>query len=186
MLLKSILIILGCLSLATLSIAGNFTDGCNELANAFASHENGDYNDLSQCENNENGEVDYIIVGWVNNEEVAQQYINEIGKLKEIRTICLYDVVFEGMNFEPLKKIKTLQKIVIDMYKNKPLTKFPETFYELTNLKSLYIEAQRITSISDKIGNLKNLEILGFYNIPITKIPSVKSVILMLPNSQKV
>ena len=60
MLLNIIFVVLGLLSTATLSFANHFTDGCNDLANAFAAHENGSYNDLSKCENNENGEVDYM------------------------------------------------------------------------------------------------------------------------------
>jgi len=171
MLLNIIFVVLGLLSTATLSFANHFTDGCNDLANAFAAHENGSYNDLSKCENNENGEVDYIIISWVKNEKVAQHHINEICKLKEIRILNLYDVVFEGMDFEPLKNIKTLEEITIDMYKNKPLKKIPEVFYELTNLKSLTIEAQEINSVSEKIGNLYNLEYLALYDMPIASLP---------------
>jgi len=175
MYLKNILKAFGGLFLATLTFAvtdgRDFSGECDELAKTFASHKGGNYSDLFQCGMNDDGKVNYIIVGDVPSEKVGNQYIEDISKLKALNNLCLYNVVFEGMNFEPLKNAPSLEKINIDVYKFKPLTEIPETFYSLTNLTSLAISVQKITKISDKIGDLENLESLHITSTPITEIP---------------
>jgi len=170
--LRFIIKAIGLLSFVTTSYAKWDSKACDDLANTFASHPDGDYNDLSQCRVNENGEVDYIIVGYCNNERAAQHYINEVSKLSEVKTICLYDVVSEGLDYAPLKKLSnTLERLLIDYYKGEPLKTFPEAFLGITSLKLLSIESNNITSIPDDIKNLKNLENLYLEYSPITKIP---------------
>jgi hypothetical protein len=105
---------------------------------------------------------------------LSQNVINEIGQLSSIEKIDFESCDFsQEINYSPLIYLKELSHIKLYSYNKygKPIYNIPLAFYSITSLKELTIAHQHLTSISEDILNLKNLEYLNLKNNDIESIP---------------
>jgi len=99
-----------------------------------------------------------------------QNNVDTISDLTNLRELIFTKFKLSGkLNFYFFKNLTKLEKLIIsDKNSFKVL---PESFYSLVNLKTLKVSNTKISSISSKIGNLKNLQKLDLSINHIDRIP---------------
>jgi len=107
---------------------------------------------------------------------LTQGLINDIGKLTNLRTLYIYRSGFPiDLDYSPLSNLVKVFNLDIEKLGagETPLYEIPKPFYELTNLSTLIINDQKITTIDSEIANLKRLSNINFENNNIESLPLV-------------
>ncbi|KAL6605572.1 L domain-like protein [Neocallimastix sp. 'constans'] len=117
----------------------------------------------------------YLIDVNLSQENIDEISTANIEKLSLVECYFANDIKFDSFKTLNLKKLS----IAFPFYNDKDsedknygkLKEIPELFYSFKDLEELYIKKQRITSLSNKIGNLKNLKILNLRDNDIENLP---------------
>jgi len=118
--------------------------------------------------------------------KLSQIMISEISNLTKLERLEFNSCSFrDGLDYSDFSKLTDLTELIISSFNRygKPIMQIPSSFYDLTKLKSLHMNRQRIGEISNDISKLKNLEDLNLYNNNITVLPDALND---LPNLKSV
>jgi len=98
-----------------------------------------------------------MILGGI---ELSQSNINEISALSNLEELNLVYCSYDNLDFDSLNKLSKLTTLEMDGHSNYQLKQIPNFIFSLSKLKSLILTGHAISTISDKLANLKNLEYL--------------------------
>lgn len=107
--------------------------------------------------------------------DISKNFIQEVpakfGSLKRLNKLFLdaNDISDERISWEGLSNLKSLA--ILSLNKNH-LTTLPSVLGTLTSLKELHISNNKLTSIPDQLGLLKELQILTLNTNRISSVPS--------------
>jgi len=99
--------------------------------------------------------LNHLTLGGI---ELSQSNIEAISELNNLEELNLIYCTYNNINFDALENLSEITSLEIDGQRNNQLNEIPNFVFSLSKLKNLVISGHNISTISDKLANLKNIE----------------------------